>query len=277
MKEPPRKAELPGKEKITVPATKLPEVVPTPKPPDPPKAEQELTIPAKTLGDAQQTAVGAIEGTNPSATLSQGTGTNGGAGTGPRRHWPGAGCRSGRGLRRWYRRRGLSAGERGRAAARAPGGPTELYGRRDAREGAGNGLGGGCRPLRWNRGRGSGGPIAGLDVRPRRRGAEGSEAVAFRAGHALWPGRGGPRDDRVDLHAALAPAARATPASDSPRANHHGHARAPVGEFAPPVSVLPLRALPIPRRYRRSQRTPVRRESIPMTPPPRLNAERFRE
>jgi len=82
MKEPPRKAELPGKEKITVPATKLPEVVPTPKPPDPPKAEQQLTIPAKTLGDAQQIAVGAIEGTNPSATLSQGTGTNGGAGTG---------------------------------------------------------------------------------------------------------------------------------------------------------------------------------------------------
>lgn len=37
MKEPPRKAELPGKEKITVPAAKLPEVVPTPKPPDPPK------------------------------------------------------------------------------------------------------------------------------------------------------------------------------------------------------------------------------------------------
>jgi len=82
MKEPPRKAELPGKEKITVPATKLPEVAPTPKPPDPPKAEQELTIPAKTLGDAQQTAVGAIEGTNPSATLSQGVGTNGGAGAG---------------------------------------------------------------------------------------------------------------------------------------------------------------------------------------------------
>ena len=82
MKEPPRKAELPGKEKITVPAAKLPEVVPTPKPPDPPKAEQQLTIPAKTLGDAQQTAVGAIEGTNPSATLSQGSGTAGGAGTG---------------------------------------------------------------------------------------------------------------------------------------------------------------------------------------------------
>jgi TonB family protein len=82
MKAPPRKAELPGKEKITVPATKLPEVVPTPKPPDPPPAEQQLTIPAKTLGDAQQTAVGAIEGTNAAATLSQGPGTGGGAGTG---------------------------------------------------------------------------------------------------------------------------------------------------------------------------------------------------
>jgi TonB family protein len=82
MKEPPRKVELPGKEKITVPATKLPEVVPTPKPPDPPKAEQQLTIPAKTLGDSLQVSVGALEGTNPQATLSQGPGTGGGAGTG---------------------------------------------------------------------------------------------------------------------------------------------------------------------------------------------------
>ena len=39
-------------------------------------------IPAKTLGDSLQTAVGAIEGTNPQATLSQGSGTAGGAGTG---------------------------------------------------------------------------------------------------------------------------------------------------------------------------------------------------
>jgi periplasmic protein TonB len=82
MKEPPRKAELPGKEKITVPATKLPEVVPTPEPPDPPKPDQQLTIPAKTLGDSLQVSVGALEGTNPQATLSQGAGTSGGAGTG---------------------------------------------------------------------------------------------------------------------------------------------------------------------------------------------------
>jgi hypothetical protein len=61
MKEPPRKAELPGKEKITVPATKLPDVAPTPKPPEPPTQEQTLTIPAKTMGDATQTQVGAIE------------------------------------------------------------------------------------------------------------------------------------------------------------------------------------------------------------------------
>jgi len=82
MKPPPRKAELPGKEKITVPATKLPDVAPTPKPPDPPKTEQQLMIPAKTLGDSVQTQVGAIEGTNAAATLSQGSGTDGGAGIG---------------------------------------------------------------------------------------------------------------------------------------------------------------------------------------------------
>lgn len=101
MKEPPRKAELPGKEKITVPATKLPEVAPTPKPPDPPKEEQTLTIPAKTMGDAVQTQVGAIEGTMAVATLSQGSGSNDGAGTGS-----GGGIGPGRGT-------GLGPGEGG--------------------------------------------------------------------------------------------------------------------------------------------------------------------
>jgi protein TonB len=101
MKEPPRKAELPGKEKISVPATKLPEVVPTPKPPDPPKDEQTLTIPAKTMGDATQTQVGAIEGTMAAATLSQGSGSSGGAGTGS-----GGGIGEGRGS-------GLGPGEGG--------------------------------------------------------------------------------------------------------------------------------------------------------------------
>jgi TonB family protein len=82
MKEPPRKAELPGKDKITVPAVKQPDVKPTPKQPEPPKQEQELTIPAKVLGDSQQPLPGVVEGVNADLTVSQGTGTGGGAGTG---------------------------------------------------------------------------------------------------------------------------------------------------------------------------------------------------
>jgi TonB family protein len=82
MKAPPRQAELPGKDKITVPAVKRLEPTPTPKKPDPPKPEQELTIPAKTLGDAGQPLPGVIEGVNAQLTESQGSGSNGGAGTG---------------------------------------------------------------------------------------------------------------------------------------------------------------------------------------------------
>ncbi len=77
--EPPKKAELPGKEKITVPAVKPPEPTPEPPKPEPPKQE-ELNIPAQTLAAATQTTPGAIESNQDSA--SQGVGTAGGAGTG---------------------------------------------------------------------------------------------------------------------------------------------------------------------------------------------------
>ncbi len=77
--EPPRKAELPGKEKITVPVEKTP--VPTPDPPkvEPPPAE--LLIPAKTVAAAEQTFPGVIQSA-PTTTGSQGAGSGGGAGTG---------------------------------------------------------------------------------------------------------------------------------------------------------------------------------------------------
>ncbi len=77
--EPPRKAELPGKEKITVPVEKTP--VPTPDPPkvEPPPAE--LLIPAKTVASAEQTFPGVIQSA-PTTTGSQGAGSGGGAGTG---------------------------------------------------------------------------------------------------------------------------------------------------------------------------------------------------
>jgi TonB family protein len=76
MPEPPKKAELPGKEKITVP------VKPEPTP-EPPKAEpppEEPQIPAKTMAAATQITPGTLESNQASA--SQGVGAGGGAGTG---------------------------------------------------------------------------------------------------------------------------------------------------------------------------------------------------
>jgi len=81
--DPPKKAELPGKEKITVPAVKAPSLTPEPPKPDPPQADQQLNIPAKTMAADVQTAPGVIaEGQQASNTTSQGMGIGGGAGTG---------------------------------------------------------------------------------------------------------------------------------------------------------------------------------------------------
>lgn len=81
MPEPPRKAELPGKEKITVPAAKPPDI----KKPDPPKEDPppaQVTIPAQTMATGVQELPGAISNMPTVPTLSQGTGTGGGSGTG---------------------------------------------------------------------------------------------------------------------------------------------------------------------------------------------------
>ncbi len=81
MKEPPRKAELPGKDKITVPVSKAPklEMQEAKKEPDP---VAQLNIPAKSLAAAQDSLPGAIEAPPGPPTLSQGSGSGGGAGTG---------------------------------------------------------------------------------------------------------------------------------------------------------------------------------------------------
>lgn len=80
MKEPPKKAELPGKEKITVPVEKPPAMeAPKPKEPEP-EPKQDLTIPAQQMAAATTTTPGLIEATG--ETVSQGSGTGGGAGTG---------------------------------------------------------------------------------------------------------------------------------------------------------------------------------------------------
>ena len=84
MPEPPRKAELPGKDKITVPVEKPPQLEP-PKdePKDEPKPIEQLNIPAVQLASAAETLARRDRSAARAAdTFSQGSGTGGGAGTG---------------------------------------------------------------------------------------------------------------------------------------------------------------------------------------------------
>jgi TonB family protein len=81
MKEPPRIAELPGKDKITVPVEKPP--APTPKLPEKePELVAQLNIPAVTLGASVESLPGAIDTGPGLPTASQGSGSGGGVGTG---------------------------------------------------------------------------------------------------------------------------------------------------------------------------------------------------
>jgi TonB family protein len=82
MKEPPRKAELPGKDKITVPVAKPPSLeIPKQVAKNEPPPIAQINIPAKPLSAGEDSLPGAIDA--PSApTLSQGSGSGGGSGTG---------------------------------------------------------------------------------------------------------------------------------------------------------------------------------------------------
>jgi len=77
MKEPPRKVEDPGKDKITVPVQKPPKVDLQAK--NEPNPLDQLNIPAKNMASAAESLPGALEGP---PSLSLGPGTGGGAGTG---------------------------------------------------------------------------------------------------------------------------------------------------------------------------------------------------
>jgi len=81
MKEPPRKAELPGKDKITVPVAKPPTLEMKEVKNDPPPITP-VNIPAKLLASATDTLPGVIESAPSAPSLSQGSGSGGGAGTG---------------------------------------------------------------------------------------------------------------------------------------------------------------------------------------------------
>jgi protein TonB len=82
MKEPPRQAELPGKDKITVPVTKAPKLEQPQQVTKEPNPIEQLNIPAKELAAAQDSLPGAIEAPPGPPTLSQGSGSGGGSGTG---------------------------------------------------------------------------------------------------------------------------------------------------------------------------------------------------
>src|SRR5437667_9376860 len=74
MKEPPRAAELPGKDKLTVPVQKPPKLEAEQTKPEPPKLEQ-FNIPAKTLASAADSLPGAIDApTAPSLSPGRGSG-----------------------------------------------------------------------------------------------------------------------------------------------------------------------------------------------------------
>ncbi len=82
MKEPPRQAELPGKDKITVPVAKPLKMEVPQQVKNEPNPIEQLNIPAKSLAAAQDSLPGAIEAPPGPPTLSQGPGSGGGAGTG---------------------------------------------------------------------------------------------------------------------------------------------------------------------------------------------------
>lgn len=94
MKEPPKAAELPGKEKITVPAEK-PKALEPPKETRPePNPLEQLNIPAIVLAAGTESMPGIIETPGPpSASLGSGTGSGAGTGSGS-----GIGSGSGSGL-----------------------------------------------------------------------------------------------------------------------------------------------------------------------------------
>lgn len=94
MKEPPRRAEMPGQDRVTVPVS-TPPALEDPQATNEPEPMEQPIIPARSLAAAAHSLPGAIEAPSGASTLSQGPGTDDGAGTGV---GPGIGPDSGPGL-----------------------------------------------------------------------------------------------------------------------------------------------------------------------------------
>ena len=84
MPEPPKKAELPGQDKITVPAVKPPEPIPEPTKAveEPPPLEPQMNIPAQAMAAAAEASPGVIDSNAASNSVSTGSGSGTGAGSG---------------------------------------------------------------------------------------------------------------------------------------------------------------------------------------------------
>lgn len=83
MKEPPRQAQMPGKDKITVPVAAVPKLeAPKQTPKNEPDPVAQLVIPAKSMSSGTESLTGLIDAPPGPPTVSQGEGTGGGAGTG---------------------------------------------------------------------------------------------------------------------------------------------------------------------------------------------------
>lgn len=84
MEEPPRQAELPGDDELTVPVVETPTEAPPPPEPQTPEPDPiaTLTIPAATLASAAESMPGVLEMPPGPPTLSRGSGSGGGGGTG---------------------------------------------------------------------------------------------------------------------------------------------------------------------------------------------------
>jgi protein TonB len=80
MKDPPRKVELPGKDKLTVPVVKAPSLETVAK--NEPNPIEQLNIPAQSLAAATDLLSGALEAPPGPPSASLGSGSGGGAGTG---------------------------------------------------------------------------------------------------------------------------------------------------------------------------------------------------
>ena len=82
MKEPPRRAELPGKDKITVPVAPVVTLQAPREAKNEPSPVEQLNIPARLLASGTDSLPGLLEAPPGPPTLSQGPGSGGGAGTG---------------------------------------------------------------------------------------------------------------------------------------------------------------------------------------------------